>query len=68
MKYYECIEKLKRLQKKYDIICNVNVDLREGFTKLLNMIKNDLRFLELNWLKDTPIIEGLRKKYRDIEV
>jgi len=51
MKYYELISKLNKLQAKYD--------------KLLKQIKYDLKYLELNWLKDTPIIKGMRKNYND---
>lgn len=65
-------KRFTNLQQKYGVLLDVNMDLNEKFTKLqekydelFNEIKLDLKFLELNWLKDTPIIEGLKKKYKD---
>ena len=61
-----------RLQEKYSILYDINVDLNEAlikceakYDKLLKQIKYDLNFLGLNWLKDTPIIKGLKKNYNN---
>jgi len=36
---------------------------QEKYRLLLNEIRTDLKFLEFNWLKGTPVIDGLMKKY-----
>ena len=34
MKYYDCINKLNKLQEKYDIIAEINIDLNGKLEKL----------------------------------